>query len=193
MIFRPKITNTNTNPNTITSINIEITNIDFKSTIFPFKITNQTQILDLWFSFFPFRNHKHKYKHKLTWLRQTEPRKKRKRKKMENEVEWGRVTLVAMGEEDERGKGLCDSVRSATARTKWSWESREPMRRLCGVKPVQRRREEDERARGLCLCLTAQSACGLVVVCVVGLWPSVWESWEMKRERRRCELKRGEE
>ena len=47
------------------------------------------------------------------------------------------------------------------------------MRRLCGVKPVQRRRVEDERGRGLCLCLTAQSACGLVVVCVVGLWPCV--------------------
>ena len=43
--------------------------------IFPFKITNQTQNLDLWFSFFPFRNHKHK--HKLTWLRRIEPRKKK--------------------------------------------------------------------------------------------------------------------
>ena len=40
------------------------------------------------------------------------------------------------------------------------------MRRLRGVKPVQRRREEDERGRGLCLCSTAQSACGLVAVCV---------------------------
>ena len=27
---------------------------------------------------------------------------------------------VAMGEEDERGRGLCDSARSATVRTKWS-------------------------------------------------------------------------
>ena len=32
---------------------------------------------------------------------------------------------VAMGEEDERGRGLCDSARSATVRTKWSRESRE--------------------------------------------------------------------
>ena len=32
---------------------------------------------------------------------------------------------MAMGEEDERGIGLCDSARSATARTKRSWESRE--------------------------------------------------------------------
>ena len=49
--------------------------------IFHFKITNQTQILDLWFSFFPFRNHKHK--HKLTpWrMRRIEPRKKKKEKK----------------------------------------------------------------------------------------------------------------
>ena len=74
MIFRPKITNTN--PNTITNINTKITNTYFRSTIFPFKITNQTQISDLWFSFFPFRNHKHK--HKLTWLRRTEPKKKKK-------------------------------------------------------------------------------------------------------------------
>ena len=44
---------------------------------------------------------------------------------MENEVEWGRVMLVAMGEEDERGRGLCDSARSTTARMKRSWESRE--------------------------------------------------------------------
>ena len=88
--------------------------------IFPFKITNQTQISDLWFSFFPFKNHKHK--HKLTsWrTRQTEPRKK----KIENEVEWGRVTLMAMSKEDERGRGLCDSARSVTARMKRSWESR---------------------------------------------------------------------
>ena len=86
---------------------------------------------------------------------------------MENEVEWGRVTLVAMGEEDERGRGLCDSARLATARTKRSWESREPVRRRCGLKPVRRRREEDERGRGLSL---------LVAVCVVGLWLCVWES-----------------
>ena len=95
--------------------------------IFHFKITNQTQISDLWFSFFPFKNHKHKHKHKLTpWrTRRTKPRKKEKEKKKENEVEWGRVALMAMGEEDERGRGLCDSARSAMARTKQSWESRE--------------------------------------------------------------------
>ena len=170
MIFRPNITNTNTNPNTITNINIEITNTDFRSAIFPFKIINQTQISDLWFSFFPFKNHKHK--HKLTWLRRTEPRKKRKtekekRKKMENEVEWGHVTLVAMGDEDERGRGLCDSARSTTVRTKRSWKSREP---------VQRQREEDERGRGLCLYLTAQFACGLMAVYGGGFWPFMWES-----------------
>ena len=28
--------------------------------------------------------------------------------------------LVAMGEEDERGRGLCDSARLAMARMKWS-------------------------------------------------------------------------
>ena len=44
---------------------------------------------------------------------------------MGNEVEWSRVTLVVMGEEDERGRGLCGSARLAAARTKWSWESRE--------------------------------------------------------------------
>ena len=43
-------TNTNTNPNTITNINTEILNTNVRSMIFPFKITNQTQILDLWFS-----------------------------------------------------------------------------------------------------------------------------------------------
>ena len=48
--------------------------------IFPFKITNQTQISD-----FPFQN----YKHKLTWLKQIEPRKKKKEKKIENKVERG--------------------------------------------------------------------------------------------------------
>ena len=47
MIFRPKITNTNTNPNTITNINIENPNTNVRFVIFPFKITNQTQILDL--------------------------------------------------------------------------------------------------------------------------------------------------
>ena len=52
-------------------------------------------------------------------MRQTEPRKKKgkKKKKMEIEVERG---YEAMGEEDERGRGLCDSVRSVTVRTKWS-------------------------------------------------------------------------
>ena len=105
MIFRPNITNTNTNPNTITNINIEITNTDFRSAIFPFKITNQTQISDLWFSFFPFRNHKHK--HKFTWLRRTEPRKKKEKKKKEKRKKNG------------------DSVRSATARMKRSWDLRE--------------------------------------------------------------------
>ena len=44
---------------------------------------------------------------------------------MENEVEWGCVTLVAMGEEDEKGRGLCNNARSVTARTKRSRESRE--------------------------------------------------------------------
>ena len=41
---------------------------------------------------------------------------------MEIEVERGRE---AMGEEDERGRGLSDSVRSVTVRTKRSWESKE--------------------------------------------------------------------
>ena len=144
------------------------------------KKKNQTQISDLWFSFLPFRNHKHK--HKLTpWrMRRTEPRKKKKKKKkngegelnpekkMENEVEWGCVTLVAMGEEDERGRGLCDSARSVTTRTKQSWESREHVLdcsvylRACG-----------------CVC------CGLVAVCVRGLRDEEGEAevWaEMRRE-----------
>ena len=50
MNFRPKITYKNTNPNTITNINTEIPNTNVKSMIFPFKITNQTKILDQWFS-----------------------------------------------------------------------------------------------------------------------------------------------
>ena len=50
MIFRPKITNTDTNLNTIININSKIRNTNARSMIFPFKITNQTQILDLWFS-----------------------------------------------------------------------------------------------------------------------------------------------
>ena len=43
MIFWPKITN----PNTITNINKEMPNKNVRSVIFPFKITNQTKILDL--------------------------------------------------------------------------------------------------------------------------------------------------
>ena len=101
MIFWPKITNTNTNtnPNTITNINTKITKTNFRSMIFPFIITNQTQISNLWFMIydFPYQNHKHKHNHKLTWLRRTKPKKKkkkkRKRKKMENKVEWGREAM----------------------------------------------------------------------------------------------------
>ena len=79
-IFRPKITNTYTNPNTITNINTEITNTNVRSMIFPFKITNQIQILDLWFSLSKSQTQTHMIEN----LRRTEPRKK----KMENEVEW---------------------------------------------------------------------------------------------------------
>ena len=49
--------------------------------IFPFKSQTQTHIETNW-------------------------TQKRKKKKMEIKVEWGRE---AMGEEDERGRGLCDS------------------------------------------------------------------------------------
>ena len=38
--FRPKITNTNTNSNTITNINTKIPDTNVRSMIFPFKITN---------------------------------------------------------------------------------------------------------------------------------------------------------
>ena len=101
MIFRPKITNTNTNPNTITNINTEILNTNIRSMIFPFKTTNQTQILDLWFSLL---NHKHK----LT-LRRTEPRKKKWRSRWSKAVRpWARKMRGAEG---------CATVRSATRRT----------------------------------------------------------------------------
>ena len=89
MIFRPKITNTNRNPNTITNINTKITNTNFKYMIFPFKITNQTQISDLWFSFFRLKNQKHK--HELTWLTQTEPRKKKEKRKRKWRMRWSEV------------------------------------------------------------------------------------------------------
>ena len=65
--------------------------------IFPFKITNQTQILDLWFSLSKLQTQTHI---ETNWTQ------KIKKKKMEIEVEQGRE---AMGEEDERGRGLCDS------------------------------------------------------------------------------------
>ena len=124
MIFWPKITNTNRNPNTITNINTEITNTNFKSMIFPFKITNQTQISDLWFSFFPFKNHKHK--HKLTpWrTRRTEPRKKKKKR---NGERGGVRSCHACGHGRGRWKGqrTVQQARSTMARTKRSWESRE--------------------------------------------------------------------
>ena len=67
MIFRPKITNKDTNPNTITNINTEI----------------KCQIYD-----FSFQNHKHKHKHKLTWLRIWDELSLEEKKKMENKVEW---------------------------------------------------------------------------------------------------------
>ena len=82
MIFRPKITNTDTNLNTIININSKIRNTNARSMIFPFKITNQTQILDLWFSL----SKSQTLTHMIENLRQTEPKKKKKKK--ENEVEW---------------------------------------------------------------------------------------------------------
>ena len=68
---------------------------------------------------------------------------------MEIEVERGRE---AMGEEDERGRGLSDSVRSATARTKQSWDSRE-----------------------LCLCLRDEEG-------EAAVWDSESESWDRVSE-----------
>ena len=92
--------------------------------IFPFIITNQTQISNLWFMIydFPFQNHKHKHNHKLTWLRRTKPKKKkRKKKKKKKNGERGGVRSwghEAMSEEDEMCRGLCDSARLATAMMK---------------------------------------------------------------------------
>ena len=75
MIFRPKITNTDTNLNTIININSKIRNTNARSMIFPFKITNQTQILDLWFSL----SKSQTLTHMIENLRRTEPKKKKKK------------------------------------------------------------------------------------------------------------------
>ena len=80
--------------------------------IFPFKTTNQTQILDLWFSLSKSQTQTHI---ETNWTQ------KRKKKKMEIEVEQG---CEAMGEEDERGRGLCDSEID-DCEDERSWESRE--------------------------------------------------------------------
>ena len=152
MIFRPKITNTNTNPNTITNINIEITNTDFRSAIFPFKITNQTQISDLWFSFFPFKNHKHK--HKLTWLRRTEPRKKKWRMKWSEAVSrlWPWATKMRRVED-------CVTVRD---RRRWGRNGVERVESLCSDSVRKMRGAED-------------CAYAWLLSLLVGLWPCmVW-------------------
>ena len=80
--------------------------------IFPFKTTNQTQILDLWFSLSKSQTQTHI---ETNWTQ------KIKKKKMEIEVERGRE---AMGEEDEMGRRLCNSE-IGDGEDKRSWESRE--------------------------------------------------------------------
>ena len=120
--------------------------------IFPFKITNintNTNSRD--------------------WDELNSGKKKREKKWR---TRWSKRGCETLGEEDERGRRLCDSVRSVTTRTKWSWESRE-----------------------LCLCLTA---CGLVAMWVrelrdvegkAAMWDIEWESlgqrWEVGQLGRR--------
>ena len=96
MIFRPKITNTDTNLNTIININSKIRNTNARSMIFPFKITNQTQILDLWFSL----SKSQTLTHMIENLRQTEPKKKKKKKRR---TRWNEIS----NDEDETKLCLC--------------------------------------------------------------------------------------
>ena len=137
------------------------------------------------------QNHKHKHKFQIydfhfslseiintntntnshDWGELNPEKEKKRKKKKKWRMRWSEaMSRLWPWARKMRGRGLCrlcDSARSATARTKRSWESREPVRRRRGLKPVRRRREEDERGRGLSL---------LVAVCVVGLWLCVWES-----------------
>ena len=101
--------------------------------IFTFKITNQTdsqkkklqtkhnfQIYDFHFSLSEIINSNTNTNTNSHGWGKLNPEKK----KMENERPC-HACGHGRGRGDERGRGLCDSVRSATARMKRSWESRE--------------------------------------------------------------------
>ena len=155
MIFRPKIINTDTNPN----MNSKITNKNFKFMIFPFKIRNTNT--NFRFMIFPFKitiTNTNTNSHDWDELNP----EKEKEKKMENEVEQGRERVVERGRE---GGQLSEAVRG------WL-TSRVSVRDGWGIWPYglcemgegdervvqdRRGRTRDERVRELCL-----TACGYV-------------------------------
>ena len=73
---------------------------NFRSMIFPFKITNINTNTN---------------SHDSDELN-SEKKKEEKKWRMR----WSKRGCETLGEEDQRGRGLCDSVRSVTTRTKWS-------------------------------------------------------------------------
>ena len=157
MIFRPKIINTDTNPN----MNSKITNKNFKFMIFPFKIRNTNT--NFRFMIFPFKitnTNTNTNTNSHDWD-ELNPEKE-KEKKMENEVEQGRERVVERGRE---GGRLSEAVRG------WL-TSRVSVRDGWGIWPYglcemgegdervvqdRRGRTRDERVRELCL-----TACGYV-------------------------------
>ena len=85
-IFQPKITNTNINPNTITNINTEITNTDFRSifSLSKSQSKHKFQIYDFHFSLSKIINtNTNTNSHDWGELNLEKKRKKEKRKKME--------------------------------------------------------------------------------------------------------------
>ena len=157
MIFRPKIINTDTNPN----MNSKITNKNFKFMIFPFKIRNTNT--NFRFMIFPFKitnTNTNTNTNSHDWD-ELNPEKE-KEKKMENEAEQGRERVVEWGRE---GGRLSEAVR------RWL-TSRVSVRDGWGIWPYglcemgvgdervvqdRRGRTRDERVRELCL-----TACGYV-------------------------------
>ena len=167
MIFRPKIINTDTNPN----MNSEITNKNFKFMIFPFKIRNTNT--NFRFMIFPFKititNTNKNFRFMIFPFKITNTNtntnshdwdelnpEKEKEKKMENEAKQGRERVVEWGRE---GGRLSEAVRGwLTSRVSvqdgwgiWPYG-------LCEMgegdeRVVQDRlgRTRDERVRELCL------------------------------------------
>ena len=155
MIFRPKITNTNTNPNTITNINTNV-----RSMIFPFKITNQTQILDQWFSLSKSQTQTHI---ETNWTQ----KKKRKKKEKKWRSRWSEA--VRLWARKMRGAEGCATVWD---RLRWGWNEVERVE-SCRLVTVWRQCEIGDGDCD-CLCLTT---CGRV-----RQWVSEIVSWRCEAE-----------